>query len=608
MAQQTIRPNGLALYKTQPALIKHIGDKIEIALPDGKLLKVRPKDIAALHPGPVESFDQLHPPTGDVQPAWELLAGQTTTLPELAELIYGAYTPAAAWAAWQLVEDGLYFHGEVQAIAGRTAEEVAALQATRAARAAEEQAWARFVERVRQGRFEPEDERYLHEVEALALGRSDKSRVLRDLGRPQNPENAHALLLELGYWDATVDPYPQRLDVPLQAPPGPLPPLPAEERLDLTHLAAFAIDDEGAADPDDAVSLEGSRLWVHVADGAALVTPNSAADQEARDRGANLYLPEGTVPMLPVEATRQLGLGLADVSPALSFGIDLSAEGDIQAVEVAPSWVRVTRLTYEEAEGRLDEPPLYELYQLARRRAARRRANGAISLDLPEVKMQVVDGQVHITPLPDLRSRNLVAEAMLAAGEAVARFAIDRQIPLPFTTQDAPDATDEPLPDGMAGSFARRRLIKRSQQSSLPTPHAGLGLDVYVRVTSPLRRYLDLVAHQQLRAYLRGAELLDTQAVLERVGVAEAATSAVAQCERLARQHWTVVYFMQHPGWHGEGILVEAKGTRCTVIIPPLAWEAKVNLRREAPLNSSVALALNGVNLPLLEAYFRAEG
>jgi exoribonuclease-2 len=94
---------------------------------------------------------------------------------------------------------------------------------------------------------------------------------------------------------------------------------------------------------------------------------------------------------------------------------------------------------------------------------------------------------------------------------------------------------------------------------------------------------------------------------LERVGAAEAVTGSLAYAERLARQHWTLVYLMQHPGWRGAGVVVETKGPRATVVIPELAWEAKVHLRRELPLNSEVALVLNRVDLPMLEAFFRAE-
>jgi exoribonuclease-2 len=489
-------------------------------------------------------------------------------------------------------------------------EQVAQEKADRQARAAEQRAWEAFLQRARAGDFAPEeDDRYLTEIERLALGQTDHSRVLSELGRAETPQNAHALLLELGYWDHTAVPYPERLGLATAPPAVILPELPDESRIDLTHLQAFAIDDEGSTDPDDAISLEttarGHRLWIHVADVAALVPPDSPADLEARARGATLYLPDGKVPMLPPQAARRLGMGLRDVSPAFSFGLDLDDEGQVIAVDPVPSHVVVTRLTYEEAEAQLHEPPLSRLYQFAQHFQASRYASGAVRIDLPEVRVRVIDDQVLIQPLPPLRSRALVREVMLMAGQATARFALDQDIPLPYTTQDPPD-TDE-RPDDLAGMFALRRHMNRSEYSSRPGPHAGLGLERYVQATSPLRRYLDLVVHQQLRAHLRGERLLETQDLMERIGAAEALAGSVSHAERLAIEHWTLVYLLQHPRWRGEGILVDKWDRRGKVLIPQLGLEPQIHLRQDWPLNSRVPLTVVDVDLPTLEAYFRTD-
>ena len=607
MADVTIAPGSLVVYKNRPSCVKTAGEKLEIALESGKTLNVRPKDVLLLHPGPIHGFDDLQAPEGEVETAWELLAGETTTLPELAELAYGAYTPATAWAIWQLLTEGLYFRGTMEAVLVSSAEDVEREQAARAVKAAEEQSWASFVERLHAGRLAPEDRRYMQEVEEVALGRRTMSRVLRELHRPETPDKAHALLLRLGYWEATVNPYPQRFGFPTTPPMADLPALPAEERRDLTHLPAFAIDDEGNQDPDDALSLDGDRLWVHVADVAALIPPDSPADIEARGRGANLYLPEQTIAMLPAETTHRLGLGLHDISPALSFGVDTDTQGDIVGVEIVPSWVRVTRLTYAEANDRLAAEPFRRMVELTDTYQARRRANDAVFIELPEVKIRVEAGQVMLIPLLPLESRTLVTEAMLMAGEAAARFALERHIPLPFTTQDPPEVRDQPedLPPGLPTMFALRRTLKRSQQTSVPGPHAGLGLGVYTRATSPLRRYLDLVVHQQLRAYLRGSGVLGEQEVLERVGAAEAVTGSVRQAERLANRHWTLVYFLQHPHWRGEGIVVEKRLRRTTIMIPACGFEVQLPLSADVPLGTTVQLTLQGVSLPDLEAHFQ---
>jgi len=151
--------------------------------------------------------------------------------------------------------------------------------------------------------------------------------------------------------------------------------------------------------------------------------------------------------------------------------------------------------------------------------------------------------------------------------------------------------------------FALRRALQPSTYTGVAGPHAGLGLELYAQVTSPLRRYLDLVAHQQLRAYLRGEDLLEAQAVLERVGAAAAVSQDVRRAERLARRHWTLVYLTQNPDWRGEGIVVDRRDRRVTLLVPELDLEAQVHLREVPPLNSSVPVAVEGVNLAELDVY-----
>ncbi|NMQ17742.1 RNB domain-containing ribonuclease [Candidatus Competibacter phosphatis] len=600
-----IPQHSLVLYKNGPARVASLGDKLEIELEDGRSLRVRPKDVLPLHPGPLRGLRELDLPPGEVEAACELLEGEQTTLPDLAELVYGAYTPAAAWATWRLLDEGLYFQGTPEAITVRPLAEVARERAVREAKAAEREAWSEFLNRARAGRCAAEDAVFLHEIEEVAWGQREQSRVLQALDCGQNPESAHGLLLRLGYWDGMVNPYPRRIGAPLAVATVDLPELPDEPRLDLTGLAAYAIDDEGNLDPDDALSLDGNRLWVHIADAAALVPPDSPADREARERGATLYLPETIVPMLPAEAVPRLGLGLSEVTPALSFGLTLDADGVVTDVEIAPSRVRVQRLSYEEVELRLDEEPFRTLHELAQRHRTRRRANRAVFIDLPEVKMQVADGQVAIKPLPRSRSRMLVTEAMLMAGEAAARFALEHGLPFPFTTQDVAVGDADREPAGLAAMYALRRSLRPRQYSGQPGPHGGLGLDVYAQVTSPLRRYLDLVAHQQLRAFLRGGDPLEAQAIVERVGAAEVAARGIRRAERLSREHWTVVYLQQHPGWQGEGVLVEKRMPRGVVLIPDLALEARVKVSESVAPDSTLPLRLTGLELPAREAYFK---
>lgn len=595
--------DSLALYKIRPARVLSVAEKIEIELEGGLTKRVRPKDIEVLHPGPLRNLSDLEPRDGELEEAWELLEGSSTHIAELTELIYSDFTPSSAWAAWQWVADGLYFDGTPTDIQVRSRDEVERDQAQRDAKAAAKKDWDEFIARLAQGAAIDADRKRLEEVERLALGRSEGSRILHTLGHQETRENAHRLLISAGYWAPEHNPYPARFNVDLEPPSQDVPELPDEERRDFTGLQAFAIDDEGNQDPDDAISLDGDRIWVHVADVAALIPPDSPIDLEARTRGSNLYAPERTVPMLPDAVTDCLGLGLNEISPALSFGFRYAGEA-LSDIEIVRSRVRVQRISYQEADTRLEQEPFKGLLRITERFRAQRKARDAASIDLPEVSVRVVDGEVVIRPLPRLRSRNLVTDAMLMAGEAAARFCLEKCIPIPYATQRPPKELRDP--QDMAAMWAYRRQFQPSRLSVEPAPHFGLGLELYTRATSPLRRYSDLLVHQQLRAHLVGGTPLSDSEVSERVKLAETGGLAIRRAERLSNTHWKLVWLRRHPGWKGKAVVVDKEQKRFVVIVPELALDVKVRVQGEPALNSLLELAPREIDLPDLTCYFSA--
>ena len=594
------------LYKVHPARIVNLGEKIEIELTGGQSKRVRAKDVELLHPGPLRSLTELAPQQGEPEAAWELLEGAETTLQELAELAFNAFTPATAWAAWQLVADGLNFSGTPAAIRARTREEVERIRAERGAKANAESDWQAFLVRMADSCPAPEDGARLGEVERLALGQSERSRILEALGHEQTPVNAHRALIQVGYWTDRHNPYPRRCAVPTAEPGQPVPGLIQEDRLDLTALPAYAIDDVGNQDPDDALSLDGDCLWVHVADVAALVATEGEIEREARARGSNLYLPEGVINMLPAGVTEALGLGLQPLSPALSFALRCDDQGELLSVAVHRTWIRAQRLTYDEVDGRLTEEPFAALRALTDRFRARRAAAGATSLDLPEVSVRVEDGRVTIRPLPRLASRELVADAMLMAGEGAARFCLEHGIPIPFATQAPPEAGEQPR--DLAAMYARRRAFKPSRLVGAPDPHAGLGLALYTRATSPLRRYSDLLVHQQIRAWLAGLPTLTAEQVTERIGEAETAAALVRRTERLSNLHWKLVYLKDHPDWQGQATIVGKEDRKGVALVPLLALETRLRLREEPALNQGLRVAVRDLDIPAQTVSFRVLG
>lgn len=441
------------------------------------------------------------------------------------------------------------------------------------------------------------------DVELLARGKAEKSRTLREMNLPETPESAHTLLLRLGIWNEAKTPYADRLGATLTHLSLDVPDFADENRLDLTHLPAYAIDDEGSRDPDDAIGIEAlegglTRLWVHVADVAALVPPESELDLEARARGATLYLPDQTIGMLPDALIEKTGLGLHDTMPALSISLDLDADGNADAVDVALTTVRITRLTYMGAQAKLEagEEPFVTLARLAHASKELRDSEGALSIELPEVKIKADENGASVTPLPKPEMRFVVQECMTLAGWAAAIYADDHDIPLPFATQA--DPSREVRGEGLGVQWARRKTLARTRFQPSPGPHSGMGLDLYAQATSPMRRYLDLVVHQQLRAALTGGEPLDGKVVAAHIAQATLNADATRQAERLSRKHHTLRFAAAQPEREWEAVVVDRRGPQATLLIPELAYDLPFST--PAPVGTALRIRLVDVNLPAL--------
>jgi exoribonuclease-2 len=614
-----MRQEALVIYKTKPAQVVEIAEKITIKLPNGETARVREKDIELLHPGPFTRFDGLDETEGAdgkrIKEAWELLDGETTSLREAAELAFGAWTPHAAYRIFLALKEGIYFSGSLEQLTPKSQEEVETETQKRSAKINGETARRDFLERLKTRHILTEDRQFMQDIEALALGRSEKSRTLREAGLTEEAESAHRLLLETGVWDNFVNPHPARNGCPETSATAPAGTPPAETRTDLTTLPAFAIDNEGSNDPDDAISIteENGRtiLWVHVADPAASVLPETPADREARERGSTLYLPEEVRTMLSPDALPSYALGLSDESPSLTFKMTLDEGGGgggkpapykIEETAVLLSRIKVTRLTYREADRLLAEgwkgggnpiqTELAKLAALSRRLLDRRIQSGAAIIDFPDVRIQVDKEKKTVEILPEyeceldqlkpewVSSAEIVRECMLAAVEGAALWALHNQIPFPYISQETGDTPGEIAP-GYAGAYQLRRLMRPRTLSTKPGLHWALGLDLYTQVTSPLRRYTDLLCHQQIRAFLTGKPLLSSDEVLTRLLQAERGASASQHAQRSSNNHWKQVYLSGKKGETWDAVLLEKRKPRSVALIPALGIETQIPLSAE---------------------------
>jgi len=201
----------------------------------------------------------------------------------------------------------------------------------------------------------------------------------------------------------------------------------------------------------------------------------------------------------------------------------------------------------------------------------------------------------------------VVREMMILAGEAAARWAFGRGLPFPYYSQEAPGERDH-LPEGLAGEFAKRRLMRAGMAGTQPRAHQGLGVPMYAQITSPLRRYGDLLGHQQIRAALAAAagrrdrQVLPADELSMRLARAAAAAAALRRAERSSEAHWTLAWLLDRPGWEGRGIVVQT-GSDATVFIPAIGLETRIRAG-DLVLNQELTLRFLSADLPGLEARF----
>lgn len=281
-------------------------------------------------------------------------------------------------------------------------------------------------------------------------------------------------------------------------------PLPAGCK-DFRSIPFVTVDGPDARDFDDAIWAEregeGFRLLVAIADVSHYVAPHSALDQEARRRGHSVYFPDGVVPMLPPRLSEDLcSLRPDEERFCVVFDMRFSAEGLPTDTHIDRGVIRSrARLTYEQLEamregrqpflhddvGRAWVDTLYAAHEALRTARIRRGCLQVADRDLLRVELDRQTGRLSVSDSRPLESRHLVESFMIAACHAGAQVLRDKGKAALFRSHaDARAVADVPrLP---------------AVYTAEPARHAGLQLDVYAHLTSPIRRYADLTNHRRL--------------------------------------------------------------------------------------------------------------
>ena len=367
-----------------------------------------------------------------------------------------------------------------------------------------------------------------------------------------------------------------------------------------------SVDPANALDRDDSFFVEkkpegGFAAHIALACPAVAWPFGGGLDKAVLRRASSLYLPEGDEHMLPAAVGRSLfSLDAGADRPALVVSVHLADNGE--TLQVTPRLARVRicdNLDLESCEEALGLPPktdnsapaaedtallragkhalmLRAAMELAGLLQARRIAAGAVITERPdpEIRLHARDESVEVTIVnhpPVNRTHLLVGELMVLVNSSLAVWARDRGIPLLYRTQDVA------LPREFAGIWTEphdiSRVVRALPPASLenaPRRHAGLGLAAYATLSSPIRRYVDLLNQGQLVSFFHdGVPRLNADALTSLLPMVSARTDAAAQVQRIRPRYWKLLFFRQQGDkqWW-DAVVTEENDAFVTIALP----------------------------------------
>lgn len=293
---------------------------------------------------------------------------------------------------------------------------------------------------------------------------------------------------------------------------------------DHSPVQGVTIDPPGSRDLDDALWLDGTTLTVCIPDVTASVPRGGVVEQNARTRGFTRYFAHDNAPMLPRVFAEDL-LSLLPHQPRRVFVIEITLD---DALEAAHTDVRRGLLTSQAQLAYTDipallanpahpqavlRPVLANLWQLASGLLRKRRKRGELAYyDLKQALAMDEEGQVRRLEAHEANiGCILVQEMMLLANRSVAEWLLASDLPALYRNHRASVAApprtalleDMALalehPETFDLATVRKRLhllLGRARYAPVAEGHYGLNLPCYAHVTSPIRRYADLVNNQ----------------------------------------------------------------------------------------------------------------
>jgi exoribonuclease-2 len=307
----------------------------------------------------------------------------------------------------------------------------------------------------------------------------------------------------------------------------------------------------------------------------------------ARDRLSTAYMPGRKFTMLPEDVIAHFSLDHGAEQPALSLYFEVGEDGLPGATHSRVERVRIAanlrHAQYDvlneafEAKRSAGLPYEEELRHLWRTASAleAKRGRPSTGAALLDYSFYVEDGRVRIVP----RKRGapldkLVSELMILANSSWGELLAERDVAAIYRVQ----------------STGKVRLSVHAE------PHEGLGLRCYAWMSSPLRRYVDLVNQWQLVAALQGRKPpfgRTSEALLATMRAFEITYAGYDEHQRGMETYWSLRWLMQEGRREIEGTVLRESVVR----VEGLPLVVRVPSMPEVAVGARVRLGVKSIDL-----------
>jgi exoribonuclease II len=591
---------------TRSRAIHHGRLTLELTLSRDELLK-RLSSISQVRKGLMSKVS--------VEELWSILQDESDGFEarEITELIFNTPVSDDEVAAVQrlLLQDRLYFQSKESRFFARSAESVELRRIELERESEKERKLAegsRWLETIWNRRSNPSDIEFRDELVAdlknySLFGQEAKEsafvkELLKGAGILPQPQSAFRILVKIGVWKEDENLLLHEHGIASEFPPDATEEAERissiagyidavrSQREDLTALDVFTVDSLLTRDYDDALSireLDGGlvEVGIHIADAAEFVSPGGTLDREAVLRASSIYLPDERISMLPPSLSEGIcSLKSGEDRLALSFLFHIDKEANILDTRLVPSIVTIRRqLTYEAVNSQVEEDShLKTLHHLAIKLRKRRLDHGAVILPLPEIQVYVNNaGMIQISRYDkETPSQILVSEWMIAANAAAADFLAKHGIPAIYRNQAECRQENEFVQTEyeLFRIYRQRRLFSRAGLDTEPKPHCSLAIPNYTTVTSPIRRYADLVVQRQLKHALScGSGFYSKEDLQQLITQISASQAKVFLIQRKWTRYWILKFIEQEDLEFLNALVLDKNARYAHLLIPEFLLE-----------------------------------